>query len=147
MTKAPALNLSALAAAAKESTPIERTRNAESKFANNPFVELVKNSAGKPMELPKVANVEAAKEVQAFLRDAAEKNGLGLSTSNVPSGNGFVVKFQTKPKRTSGGITKCPVCEEEVTVTGDRKVRIHGPRDARCEGSGKDVPADAPASE
>lgn len=135
MTKAPTLDLSALAAAAKESAPIERTRNAESKYANNPFLALVGNSGGKTMELPPVPNVEAAKEVQSFLRDAAEKHSLGLSTSIVPAGNKYVVKFATKPKRATGGITMCPVCNEEVTVTGDKKIRIHGPRDSRCKGS------------
>ena len=145
MTKAPALDLSALAAAAKESAPIERTRTAESKFANNPFLSLVKNSGGKTMELPKVSQTEAAKEIQAFLRNAADQAKLGLSTSIVPSGNGYVVKFQTKPKRNTGGISTCPVCNEEVTVTGDKKIRVHGPRDSRCTGSGASVATDSSA--
>lgn len=139
MTKAPSLDLSALASGVKQSTPIERTRNAESKFANNPFVAVLKNSNGKPMELPPVANTEAAKEVQSFLRNAADTLKVGLSTSISPQGNKFVVKFQAKPKRASGGITACPVCNEEVTVTSDKKVRIHGPRDNRCNGSGASV--------
>lgn len=137
MTKAPALDLSALASGVKESTPIERKRETESKFANNPFVAVLKNSNGKAMELPAVDSTDAAKELQSYLRDAAEKNGLGLSTSISANGKKFVVKFQGKAKRKNGGITTCPVCGEEVTVTGDKKVRIHGPRDARCEGSGK----------
>lgn len=149
MTKAPAMDLAALAAAAKESDPIERSRNAESKFANNPFLDLVKNSAGRTMELPKVANTEAAKEVQSYLRNASDRLGLGLSTTMVASGNGFVVKFATKPKRATGGMATCPVCEDEVTVTQDGKIRIHGPRDARCAGSGRNAngETETPAAE
>lgn len=146
MTKALALDLSALAAGAKESAPIERTRSADSKFANNPFVELVKANVGKTLELPAVGTTEEAKEIQSFLRDAADKADLGLSTSITPVGKKYKVKFSPKPKRASGGIANCPVCKEDVTVTADKKIRIHGPRDNRCSGSGTDVSAPATAA-
>ena len=139
MTKAPSLDLAAFAASAKESAPITRTRTAESKFANNPFVELIKRAGEKTLELPKVSSTEEAKELQSYLRDAADKNNRGLSTTIETRGNGYVVKFAAKEKRASGGIATCPVCNDEVTVTGDKKLRVHGPRDARCSGSGASV--------
>lgn len=33
----------------------------------------------------------------------------------------------------------CPTCGKTVAVTEDNKIRSHGPRDSRCEGSGLDV--------
>lgn len=136
MTKAPAMDFAALAASAKKSDPIERSRSTESKYAKNPFVAVIKNAGTETMELPPVPNAEAAKEVQGWLRDAAEKNGKGLSTTIVPRGAKFVVKFAAKPKKATGEKKECPICHEKVTVTEKGVLRIHGPQDKRCKGSG-----------
>lgn len=146
-----ALNLASLAASAKMTDDeIKRTRNASSKFADNPLLPVVREAKenGKTVTLPAVSGKEAADEVIPFVRAAAKELGIGVKfelPANYAELDKVRVKFQPGEKRayTARQETKtveCPTCHTERSLTSDGTIRVHGPRDNRCSGSGQ-VPA------
>lgn len=120
------------------------------KYANNPYVAHLNKSrkSGKVLQLPVPGH--SVKELVSYLRDAADKGGHGLKLA-VPKDHAtdatpVVVKFQAVEKRAhkpreKRGTAKCPKCSQEVSVTAEGTLRKHGPRDARCPGSGSAVSA------
>jgi len=128
---------------------ITRSRGGGEKYANNPYVPHMNRSreTGKVLQLPVPGH--SVKELVGYLRDAADKGGHGLKLAvpkdHATDGSTVVVKFQAVEKRkhtpraNKGAKAECPVCHESVSVTADNKFRVHGPRDARCPGSGSAV--------
>lgn len=140
------LSLSDLAESAEFSDePIVTTRSRTSKFAENPLRETVRKAreSGQTVTLRPMPG-EMVPEALGYLRAAAKESDHGIKfqiPKNYAELDSVVVRFQATDKknyspRTQTGKTSCPVCNSETAVTGDGKVRVHGPRSNRCPGSG-----------
>jgi len=145
-TKTPAFDLAALADSAEFSDdPITTTRNRVSKFADNPLRDLVKvaRESGRTVTLAPMPG-EMVGEALGYIRAAAKENDHGVRFAipkNYAELDSVTVRFQATDKknyspREQTSKTNCPVCGKETAITSDGNVRVHGPRNDRCAGSG-----------
>lgn len=106
---------------------------------DNPFTAKVAEARadGKVKTLTVPAAAET--KVTGFLRRAADDAGHGLSLKATANGNVVRLEWQAKDKKAVGNKAVCPVCHNEVVTTAKGEFRTHGPREARCAGSGKPV--------
>lgn len=142
---ASAVDFSALVSGAEE-TDEKVTRNTTRKSEHNPLKELVAKAkaSGKAMTLPPVPGNQVA-EIVTWIRLAAKDAGHGVKfelPKDYATKKSVSVKFETGDKRAyspreSATKVECPVCHNSVVKTSDNKLRVHGPRDNRCKGSGQ----------
>lgn len=147
MTAAPAIDLAALASGAElTDEQIETRRGRPSKYAENPLRKLVGQArkTGKTVTLPAMPGAAVA-EVVGYVRAAAKEAEHGVKfdlPKDYETKRSVVVKFQATDKRAyqprqETAKAVCSVCGNEVSLTSENVARIHGPRDARCAGSGQ----------
>ncbi len=137
--------LAAFAADVEESDEAIKRNSTRNKYADNPFAPHVTRSheSGKVMAITVPGH--AVKEVINHLRAAAKefKHGMRLETTPkefTEDATPVKVKFQAVTKKETGNKdVQCRQCGKQVSVTSAGKLRIHGARDNRCDGSGWDA--------
>lgn len=79
---------------------------------------------------------DAEKSARRAVAKAAKDSGYGYRFRTRPVNGGREVIFWAVELPESNGTAECPRCAQEVSITADSELRVHGPRDNRCEGSG-----------
>lgn len=89
-----------------------------------------------------VPDIESTKELRKLVQWAAKQEDMGSRFRMAEVQKGGLKCFYWAVTLTERLYVECPVCKKQVQVTTENTVRIHGPKDSRCEGSGADVTVD-----
>lgn len=94
---------------------------------------------GKPMQAP-VKDLDEWKDVRKAVQKVAGKEGMGFRVRLVNDEETEDLSVVFWAVEISEKLyAACPECGKTVAVSEDKKLRVHGPRDNRCSGSGIDV--------